>query len=274
MPTRRTLAFAVVHGGAVTESASLPGAGNLLAGDRRDARVAVAEAGKTWLDIVDPATSTLKKTTVAGGIVALTIDRDRGGVLVATQDPNSLIRVDLTSLATTWTVPLSAAPAAVAAMASAAIVGSGTNLWKVDGTTATAFATTRDAVLGLAASDEGAILHVSEANGIEVFDATGGLQRTLELNSDRAPLAMAAVPSGSSLFLGLGAGSSPSAAPAGTVQGGLVTPEPPTTSTVVDTARNIAEYPPVQGAALVAGAILFACWLFIRWYDRRAARLR
>jgi hypothetical protein len=53
----------------------LPGPGNLLAGDRRDPRVAVAEAGKSWLDVVDPATSTAKKTTVAGEIRALAIDR-------------------------------------------------------------------------------------------------------------------------------------------------------------------------------------------------------
>ena len=275
MPTRRTLAFAVIHGGAVTESAQLPGAGNLLAGDRRDARAAVAEAGKSWLDVVDPATSTLKKTTVAGSIVALSIDRDHGGVLVATQNPSTLIRVDLTSLVATWTVNLPAAPVAVASLASTVVVGGGTSLWKVDGKTATAFATTRQSVLSLAASDEGSILHVAEATAIEVFDSTGGLQRTLELTSDRAPVFMAAVPTGSSLFLGQGAlGASPSGAAGATMPGVIATPQPPTTSTVVDTARSIVGYPPVQGALVVAAAILFACWLFIRWYDRRAARSR
>ena len=277
MPMRKTLAFAVVHGGAVTESAQLPGPGNLLAGDRRDARVAVAEAGKSWLEIVDPATSTLKKTTVAGGIVALAIDRDRGGVLVATQNPDALLRIDLTSLVATWTVKLPGPPVAVAPLASAVVVGGGKTLWKVDGKTAATFAATRQTALVLTASDEGSILHVGEATGIEVFDAKGSLQRTLELKDDRAPAAMVAVPSGSSLFLGQGAADATAtagsvAAAAAATPAALGTPEPPTTSTVVDTARDLASYPPIQGAAAVAVAILFACWLFIRWYDRRAAR--
>lgn len=37
-------------------------------------------------------------------------------------------------------------------------------------------------------------------------------------------------------------------------------------------AFEIAGYPPVQGAATVAVAILILCWLFIRWYDRRQLR--
>lgn len=273
MPTRRTLAFAVIHGGAMTESAQLPGAGNLLAADRRDARVAVAEAGKSWLEVVDPATATLKKTTVAGGIVALAIDREKGGVLVATQDPNTLIRVDLTSLLVTWTVTLPAAPNAVAALATTAVVSGGSKLWKVDGKTAANLATAKQSVVALVASDEGSFLHVAEATGIEAFDATGKLQKTLDLTDQRAPVAMAAIPSGSSLFLGQGStGETP--APGGNKPNSLSTPKPPTTSlAVVDTVRDIASYPPVQGAALVGVAILFLSWLFIRWYDRRAKRL-
>jgi DNA-binding beta-propeller fold protein YncE len=271
IPTRRTLGFAVVHGGAVTESAQLPGAGNLIAADRRDARVAVAEAGKSWLEIVDPATNTLRKTTVAGGIVALAIDRDHGGVLVATQNPNSLIRVDLTSLISTWTVGLSAAPVALAPLASAAIVSSGTDLWKVDGKKAAKFATARQAVIALTASDEGAYVHAAEATGIEVFDAKGAMQRTIELSATRTPISMASVPRGSSLFLGQGSSTSASPVPAGQMPGALTTPVPPSTSTVAETALDIANYPPVQDAALVAVAILFVCWVFIKWYDRRAA---
>lgn len=270
MPTRRTLAFAVVHGGAVTESSQLPGPGNLLAGDRRDPRVAVAEAGMSWLEVVDPATSTMKKTTVSGGIVALAIDRDRGGVLVATQNPNAVIRVDLTSLASTWTVALSAAPTAVASMTATTIVASGTNLLKVDEKTATAFATTREPAIFLTPSDEGSVVHVAESTGVEVFDSKGSLQRTLELKDDQAAVAMAAVPRGSSLFLGQGAAAT--ARPSSTTAPNLATPQPPTTSTIVTTAASIVGYPPVQGAGLVAVVILVACWFVIRWYDRRTAR--
>jgi DNA-binding beta-propeller fold protein YncE len=275
MPTRRTLAFAVVHGGAVTESSELPGAGNLLAGDRREARVAVAEAGKSWLVVVDPATSTMKKTTVDGSIVALAIDRDRGGVLVATQSPDSLIRLDLTSMLATWTVKLSGAPVSVAALASTVVVGGGTSLWKVDGKTATAFATTRQSALVLTASDEGSVLHVAEATGIEVFDSKGGMQRTLELTDNRAPVAMAAVPRGSSLFLGQGAAdstASPKVGTNGAMSGAIATSQPPTTSTVVDAAQKIVSSPPFQGALVVAVGILVLCWLFIRWYDKRQLR--
>jgi len=271
MPTRRTLAFAVIHGGPVTESAELPGAGNLLAGDRRDARVAVAEAGKSWLEIVDPATQTLKKATVAGGIVALAIDRDRGGVLVATQDPNALLRIDLTSLQTTWTVALPGAPNAVAAMAATAVVGGGSILWKVDGKTATKLATTKQAVLALAPSDEGDFLHVAEATEIEVFDASGKLQRTLDLQDQLAPVALAAVPSGSSLFLGNGSAKAGPTSGPGATAAVLATAKPPTTS-VVDSARDVVSSPPFQGAVIVAVIILVACWLFIRWYDRRQLR--
>ena len=50
MPARRTLAFAVIHGGPITESApNSPARATSWPADRRDARVAVAEAGKSWL---------------------------------------------------------------------------------------------------------------------------------------------------------------------------------------------------------------------------------
>ena len=273
MPIRKTLAFATVTGGTVTESAQLPGAGDLIAGDPREARVAVAETGKGWLEIVSPADETMSKVTVDGGIVALAIDRDHGDVLVATRNPNTLVRVDLTSHLLTWTVTLPAVPVAVASMASTIVVAGGTSLWKVDGKTATAFATTKHAALALAPSYEGSFLHVAEANAIEVFDANGKLQRTLNLNSSQAPLAMAAVPTGSSLFLGGGTSdASPSSVPSGAMPGAITTAEPPITSTVVDAAAGIVGSPPAQGAAIVALLILVGWWLLMRWYDRHSAR--
>jgi hypothetical protein len=88
---------------------------------------------------------------------------------------------------------------------------------------------------------------------------------------------MAAVPRGSSLFLGQGAGSSPSSRassnsilPTPT----LTTAKPPTTSTLVDSATQLASSAPFQSMTVVALAILFLCWLFIRWYDRRATGRR
>jgi hypothetical protein len=206
---------------------------------------------------------------VAGEIRALAIDRGNGGVLVATANPNTLIRVDLTTLNATWTTPLPGTPVAVSALATAAIVAGGTDLWTVSPTAASAWSKARDAAMSLAASDEGSFLHVAEAGAIEVFDAQGQLQRTLELGTDRNPVALAAVPAGSSLYLGDGAThSAPPAAVVGT-PGAIVTQKPPPTGTLADTARDVANYPPLQGAALVAVVILLGYWLIARWYDRR-----
>ena len=274
MPTRRTLAWAVVHGGAVKESAPLPGPGNLLAGDPRDARVAVAEAGKSWLDIVDPAAQTLNKVTVVGGIVAMAIDRDRGDVMVATQNPNSIVRIDLTSHLLSWTLALPAAPVAVASLDSTIVVGGGSRLWKVNGKIVTEIATTKQPVVSLTATYDGAYVYAGESNQIEAFDETGSLQRTVALTGDDAPVAMASIPSGSSLFLGRGSSPTGTPGPKGTMPGGLATPNPPTTSTVTDTARDIAGYPPFQDAVVVGFVILVLCGLVIRWYDRRTARPR
>jgi DNA-binding beta-propeller fold protein YncE len=270
MPLRRTLAFVTVHGNAVSESAELPGPGNLLAGDRRDPRVAVAEAGQSWLDVVDPATSTAKKTTVEGGIRALAIDREKGGVLVATASPNALLRIDLTTLTVTWSVPLAGTPTAVSALLSTDVVAGGSTLWAVSATKATAFAKTRDAVVSMAASDDGDFLHVAESGSVEVFDISGKLQRTLELGVSRDPVALAAVPAGSSLYLGAGASNTPG--PAVGTPGALVTQKPPPTGTFVETVGDVANYPPFQGAAAVGLAILIAYWLIVRWYDKQVRR--
>ena len=89
-------------------------------------------------------------------------------------------------------------------------------------------------------------------------------------------MAMAAVPSGSSLYLGQGVGE-PSASPAaaaannGTLPGAITTPSRRPTDTVVDTATQLASSLPLQGAATVAVVVLILCWLFIHWYDRRAS---
>jgi hypothetical protein len=268
MPSRRTLAFMTVHSGAVAESAELPGSGNLLAGDRRDPRVVVAQAGKSWLDVVDPATSTAKKTTVAGEIQALAIDRQNGGVLVATHNPDTLIRIELTTLTVNWTVTLPGTPTAVAAMSKAAVVAGQGALWKVTPTTAMVWAKPRSAVVAMAASDEGSFLHVAESGAVEVFDAAGKLARTLELGKDRDPVALAGVPAGSSLFLG--EPGQPTSAPGAVgTPGAIVTQKPPPTGTFVDAAAEVAGYPPVQGAAIVAVLILLGYWLTVRWLDKR-----
>jgi hypothetical protein len=84
---------------------------------------------------------------------------------------------------------------------------------------------------------------------------------------------MAAVPRGSSLFIGQGAAQASASAATGPLQpGSLKTPEPPPTDTVMDTASRLVNSPPLQGAAAVAAGILFLCWLLIRWYDKGQLR--
>ena len=274
MPTRRTLAFVHFPGATASESAELPGPGNLLAGDRHDPRVAVAEAGKSWLDIVDPATSTLKTATVTGEIRALAIDRGSGAVLVATTNPNTLTRIDLTSLAVTWSAALSGVPTAVAPLSGSVIVSMGTGLWRISGNAAVKWATARQSVLALAGSDEGAILHVEEKSGIEVFSAIGTLERTLELSADRAPVAMAAVPAGSSLATGTIPGAAVAATPTGHTAASISSGKPPSTSTLMDSVSSVVSERPVQGAVAVGLVILAGYWLLVHWYDRRGRQTR
>ena len=272
MPTRRTLTFVHFPGTAATESAELPGPGNLLAGDRHDPRIAVAEAGKSWVDIVDPATSTFKTATVSGEIRALAIDRGLGAVLVATTNPNVLARIDVSSLAVIWTATLSGVPTAVAPLTSSVIVSIGTGLWRVSGGSAVHWATARQAVLALAGSDEGSVLHVEEKSGIEVFGAAGTLQRTLEISTDRAPVAMAAVPAGSSLATGTDAGTGATPTATGHTAAAITSSKPPSTPTLMDSVNSIVSERPVQGAIAVALAILLGYWLLVHWYDRRGRR--
>ena len=192
----------------------------------------------------------LKTATVAGEIRALSIDRGSGAVLVATTNPNTVVRIDLTSLAVKWTANLSGVPTAVAPMATSVIVGIGTGLWLISGQSAVHWATARQPVLALAASDEGSVLHVEEKNAIEVFGGTGTLQRTLELSADRTPVAMAAVPAGSSLSTG-SANAVVAATPTGHLAAAIGSSKPPSTSTIVDNVSAIASERPVQGAVAV-----------------------
>jgi DNA-binding beta-propeller fold protein YncE len=270
MPQRRSLVFITVHGNEIAESAELPGPGNLLAGDRRDPRIAVAEAGGNWLEVIDPATQQARKTTLAGLIQALAVDRTGGDLLVATSEPDALLKIDLTTLVVARTMNLPGIPSSVVAMPEAAVVSGGTNLWYVTDEGAVPFATTRDRVVGLAASDEGKFVHVAEPAAVEVFDRSGKLQRTLELGKDRSPVALAAVPAGSSLYMGTGSNTTPRPASAAGTPGALATPKTPPTGTFVETATNVISYPPVQGALAVAIVILGLYWLVVRWYDKRS----
>lgn len=270
MPARGTLAYVSVGPGTVRESEAVAGAPNLLAADRRDSRVAVAEAGKGWLEVIDPATSVAHKTTISGEIRAIAIERDRGGLLVATQNPNAVMRLDLASLAMTWTATLTASPTAITDLLDGAVVATGTSLLRVDAQGAKPWATSKGPALSLAASDDGHIVHAGESDRVEAFDSSGKLQRTIELASGKTPASLAPVTRGSSIFNGEGTHGSPSPAKTAQPLGPGSTAGPPTTSMIADGVTRIFSDPPVQGALMVAVAILFCCWLVVRWSARRA----
>ena len=130
----------------------------------------------------------MKKTTVDGNIVALAIDRDHGGMLVATHSPDALIASTSLRSCATWTVKLDGTPVAVAA--AGVDRGRRRRHQPLERRRQDCGQIRDDPPVGrwsLTASDEGAVLHVAEASGIEVFDATRHPQRTLELTGDRAP---------------------------------------------------------------------------------------
>ncbi|HEY5486578.1 MAG TPA: hypothetical protein VIK06_02925 [Candidatus Limnocylindrales bacterium] len=104
------------------------------------------------------------------------------------------------------------------------------------------------------------------------FGAAGTLQRTLELSADRAPVAMAAVPAGSSLATG----NEPNvgATATGHLAAEISSSKPPSTSTLVDSVSAIASEKPVQGALAVAFAILLGYWLLVHGFDRRGRQTR
>lgn len=266
VPSHRTLVFVRPSGESVTETAELPGAGNLLAGDRHDPRVVVAEAGKSWLDVVDPSTATIRNVAIDGEIQAVAIERDRGGALVATAKPDQIVRVDLTTLAFSWKTALPGTPAYVVALSNGAVAGAGKSIWKVDSSSAATWATAKSEILGLAVSDEGKALHVAEDEQVEIFGTDATLLKTLPL-AGKAISAMAPVPAGSSLFTGKGHnGTGASQKPGGSARPGSSFVPP--TSTLSDVERVMSE-PRTQSAAVVGAIVLVLCWLAIRRHDRR-----
>src|SRR5262249_33235675 len=83
-PSRKTLGILDPSDDTLTETAALPGAVDLLAADRHETRIVAAQGGASWVAIVDPATRSLRTTTVTGKVVAVAIDPAGGAAYVAT----------------------------------------------------------------------------------------------------------------------------------------------------------------------------------------------
>jgi hypothetical protein len=304
LPSLRRLAILDTGTGTLSRSEPLPGAVNLLSGDRRDGRVVAAARGEGWVAVLDPGTASVRSTTIAGNVVAVAFDGTAGIVVVATTAPNRLVGLDLRDFATAWSTPLSAAPSAIAMTTDRVFVDVGRTLWALDRVaspgwpftdvsssqpTARRWASLAKPTTALAMSDDGTFLYALETDRVEGFavqlsaadmSAAASATRTVLLAGSKAPLALVAVP-GAKPFLG-GPGADPqsgvpTASAAGPAPGGGTSPapgggtpsNPPHTDTVRDDAgRWVDARQALPGALLVGIAILVMGLLAIRWYER------
>ena len=90
-----------------------------------DGRVVAAARGGRWVAIFDPGTGAVRSTTIGGRVAAVAFDGSAGIVIVATTNPNRVVGLDLRDFATAWSMPLSAAPSAVAMTTERTIVAAG-----------------------------------------------------------------------------------------------------------------------------------------------------
>lgn len=257
----------------LSQSGKLPGAPDLLTADRRDPHVAAAQSGKSWIASWNPADNSLRTTTVPGRVVAIAMDRDRGGVFVATSGPNKVYRLKLPSLSVDWSTAIPAIPSALAVLSGGVVAGGGTALWAVTSKSASPWATTAGAIRQLVASDEGSVLYAAETVRVEAFASAGTLARTITLSGEHAPRAIAPVPHASSIANGggTGRGTGRTGGTGNATNGGSGTPKPvPVTSTVAeDVGGFISRTPIVGSAAAVAGIVFGAVFATARWYVRR-----
>ena len=155
---------------ATTTGPTLSGTADLLAADRNENRLVAAQAGHSWLDIVEPASAHVTNVTLDGDIVAIAIARAEGYAYIAMESPNQVARVSLETGAVDWRADLPGAPSALTAVPEAAIVAVGDRLYRVKGDKAAAWSTGTTGIKGdvteLATSDEGAFVYVAAGDGI------------------------------------------------------------------------------------------------------------
>jgi hypothetical protein len=161
---------------ATTGGPTLSGAPDLLAADRHENRFVAAQAGHSWLDVVEPASAHVTNVTMDGDIVAIAIARDEGYAYVAMEDPNQVARVALATGKVDWRADLSGAPSALTAVPEAAIVAIDDGLFRVKGGKAAPWSTEATGVEGpvidLATSDEGAYVYVATEERIIAVNVT------------------------------------------------------------------------------------------------------
>ena len=251
---------------AVADGPTLSGAADLLAADRRENRMVAAQAGHSWLDIVEPASAKVTNVTMDGDIVSIVIARAEGYAYVAMTSPDQVARVLLETGAVEWKATLPGAPSALAAVPAAAVEAIGDKLYRAKDGKAAAWSTTRTGIVGpvtqLAASDEGAFVYAATGAGIIAVNTA---------QPDAAPAAsvviaksvfLAPVPKESSLYKG-GSGTGPD--PSGGTGKGAGEGGKPSHAPATDTDGGTPLFRPAGqdpllliaiGAAIVVGVLL------------------
>jgi hypothetical protein len=282
LPSLRQIAILDGATGGLSRSDLLPGPVDLLAADRGDGRVVAAAHGGRWVAVFDPATGSVRSTTIDGSVTAVAFDSAASAAIVATSAPDRLVGLDARDFSTAWSAPLPAAPSAVAVTSDRIIVAAGRTLWSLDRIAsprppivsaslvqlgARRWASLVGSATGLTVSDDGTVLYAMEDDRIEEFavprpavdqTAAAGANGTIRLAGSRTPLAIVAVP-GARPFLG-GAGTAPprSGKPI----------KMPSTNTVPG-AVPWTDAGQIPLAALLVGLLILVLGVsVIRWYER------
>jgi hypothetical protein len=188
---------------AATAGPALHGVADILASDRHEYRFVAAQKGHAWLDIVEPASATVRKATLDGDVVGVSIARDEGYAWVALKGPNSVARVNLDTGGVTKLATLPGAPTAITAVPEAAVVAIGARLYRVKDGKAAAWSDTitgiKDDVVSLATSDEGAFVYAATAKAIVAVNVANPRTAPAAEVAMADPVALAPVPKASSL---------------------------------------------------------------------------
>jgi len=237
----RQLSVLIDGSSTVIDGPTLPAVPTLLAADSREARFAAADAGGTWVSIVEPASGKVVEANqgkpLGGKVVAMAIARAEGYVWVATTGQDRVFLISLSTGAVVNSAPLNdGPPTAIAALGNYAVVASGARLDKVVAQSVTPWATAPGQVSGLAADLYAAFLYVAttdKVTALDVADPRATPQASVTMPGGTKPGALAPVPNKGSSLTSTGgtapsAGTTPSATPSPSGRAAAATPGMPT----------------------------------------------
>jgi hypothetical protein len=212
----KTLSVLTDGAASFADGPTLPSAPDLLAADSRETRFAAAAKDGSWVAIVEPASSKViavgGSAGIGGKVVDMAVARAEGYVWVATTGPNRVALVSLSTGQVASSAPLDAAPTSVTALGKYAVASAGSDLFRVQGTKASAWATAPAKVVGLASDLSAQFVYVATTDkviALSVTDPKASPAASVALKNG-APAALAPVPNrGSSLAAATGANGSP-----------------------------------------------------------------